>query len=42
MTLMDTLITQNKKDKRSVAQNSGISVKAFDPLGVKTKYYGYI
>jgi hypothetical protein len=42
MTLMDTLITQKKKDKRSVAQNNGIHIKAFDPLGVKTTYYGYL
>jgi hypothetical protein len=39
MILMDTLIT-HKKDKRSVAQNSGIRIEAFDPLGVKTTYYG--
>jgi hypothetical protein len=26
----------------SVAQNSGICIKVFDPLGVKTMYYGYI
>jgi hypothetical protein len=31
-----------KNDKRSVAQNSGIHIEAFDPLGVKTTYYGYI
>jgi hypothetical protein len=31
-----------KKDKRSVAQNSGIRIKAFDPLGVKNMYYGYL
>jgi hypothetical protein len=31
-----------EKDKRSVAQNSGIRIEAFDPLGVKTTYYGYI
>jgi hypothetical protein len=32
-----------EKDKRCVAQNSGgISIEAFDPLGVKTMYYGYI
>jgi hypothetical protein len=42
MTLMDILITQKKKDRRSVAQNSGIRIEAFDPLGVKTTYYGYI
>jgi hypothetical protein len=30
------------KDKRSVAQNSGIRIEAFDPLGVKTTYYRYI
>jgi hypothetical protein len=41
MTLMDTLITQ-KKDRRSVAQNSGICIEAFDPLRVKITYYGYI
>jgi hypothetical protein len=41
MTLMNTLITQ-EKDMRSVAQNSGIRIEAFDPLGVKTIYYGYI
>jgi hypothetical protein len=28
-----------EKDRRSVAQNSGM---AFNPLGVKTTYYGYI
>jgi hypothetical protein len=42
MTLMDTLITQKKKDKKNVAQNSGIRIEAFDPLGVKTTYYGYL
>jgi hypothetical protein len=42
MTLMDTLITHKKKDRRRVAQNSGIRIKAFDPLGVKITYYGYI
>jgi hypothetical protein len=31
-----------EKDKRSVAQNSGICIEAFDPLGVKTMYYWYI
>jgi hypothetical protein len=31
-----------EKDKRSVVQNSGIHIEAFDPLGVKTTYYGYI
>jgi hypothetical protein len=41
MTLMDTLITQKKK-MRSVAQKIGIRIEAFDPLGVKTMYYGYI
>jgi hypothetical protein len=39
---MDTLITQKKKDMRRVVQNSGIRIEAFDPLGVKTTYYGYI
>jgi predicted lipoprotein with Yx(FWY)xxD motif len=32
----------HKKDRRSVGQNSGICIEAFDPLGVKTTYYGYI
>jgi hypothetical protein len=31
-----------EKDRRSVAQNSGIRIEAFDPVGVKTMYYGYI
>jgi hypothetical protein len=31
-----------EKDKWSVAQNSGIHIEAFDPLGVKATYYGYI
>jgi hypothetical protein len=31
-----------EKYKRSVAQNSGIRIKAIDPLGVKIRYYGYI
>jgi hypothetical protein len=31
-----------EKDRRSVAQNSGIRIEAFDPLEVKTTYYGYI
>jgi hypothetical protein len=31
-----------KKDRRSVAKNSGIRIKAFDPLGVKITYYEYI
>jgi hypothetical protein len=31
-----------KKDRRSVAQNSGIRIEAFDPLGVKITYYRYI
>jgi hypothetical protein len=31
-----------EKDRRSVAQNSGIHIEAFDPLGVKTTYYEYI
>jgi hypothetical protein len=31
-----------KENNRSVVQNSGIRIKAFDPLGVKTMYYGYI
>jgi hypothetical protein len=38
---MDTLITQ-KKDRRSAAQNSGIRIEAFEPLGKKITYYGYI
>jgi hypothetical protein len=31
-----------EKDRRSVAQNSGIRIETFDPLGVKVMYYGYI
>jgi hypothetical protein len=31
-----------EKDRRSVAQNSGIHIEAFDLLGVKITYYGYI
>jgi hypothetical protein len=31
-----------EKGRMSVAQNSGIHIEAFDPLGVKTIYYGYI
>jgi hypothetical protein len=31
-----------EKDKMSVAQNSGIRIEAFDLLGVKTTYYGYL
>jgi hypothetical protein len=31
-----------EKDRRSVTQTSGIRIKTFDPLGVKTTYYGYI
>jgi hypothetical protein len=31
-----------EKNRRSVAQNSGIHIEVFDPLGVKSKYYGYI
>jgi hypothetical protein len=31
-----------EKDKKSVAQNSGIRIKAIDPEGLKTTYYGYI
>jgi hypothetical protein len=31
-----------EKDRMSVTQNSGIRIEAFDPLGVKTTYYGYI
>jgi hypothetical protein len=33
---------RKEKDRRSVAHNSGIRMEAFDPLGVKTMYYGYI
>jgi hypothetical protein len=32
----------HKKDKRSVVQNSGIRIEAFNSLGVKTTYYVYI
>jgi hypothetical protein len=42
MTLMGTFITLKKKDKKSVAQNSGIRIEAIDPQGLKTIYYGYI
>jgi hypothetical protein len=31
-----------EKDKKSVAQNSDIHIKAIDPHGLKTMYYGYI
>jgi hypothetical protein len=31
-----------EKDKKSVAQNSGIRIEAIDPQGLKTMYYGYI
>jgi hypothetical protein len=31
-----------EKDKKSVAQNSGIRIEAIDPQGLKTTYYGYI
>jgi hypothetical protein len=31
-----------QKDRRSVAQNSGIRIEDFDPRGVNTMYYGYI
>jgi hypothetical protein len=30
------------KRRRSVAQNSVIRIEVIDPLGVKTKYHGYI
>jgi hypothetical protein len=31
-----------EKDRSSVAQNSVICIEAFDPLGMKITYYGYI
>jgi hypothetical protein len=31
-----------EKDKKSVAQNSGIHIEAIDPQGLKTTYYEYI
>jgi hypothetical protein len=31
-----------EKDKKSVAQNSGIHIKAIDPQGLKIMYYEYI
>jgi hypothetical protein len=31
-----------EKDKKSVAQNSGIRIEAIDPQGLKTAYYGNI
>jgi hypothetical protein len=30
------------KNRMSVVQNSGIHIEAFDQLGVKITYYGYI
>jgi hypothetical protein len=30
------------KDKKGVAQNSGINIEAFDPHRLKATYYGYI
>jgi hypothetical protein len=41
LTLVDTYYTK-EKDKKSFAQNSGICIKAIDPQGLKTTYYGYI
>jgi hypothetical protein len=37
----DTYYTK-EKDKKSVAQNSGIRIEAIDPQGLKTTYYGCI
>jgi hypothetical protein len=31
-----------EKDKKSVAQNSGIRIETIDPQGLKITYYGYI
>jgi hypothetical protein len=31
-----------EKDKKSVAQTSGIHIRVIDPQGLKTMYYGYI
>jgi hypothetical protein len=31
-----------EKDKKSVAQNSGIRIEAIDPQGLKIMFYGYI
>jgi hypothetical protein len=31
-----------EKDKKSVAQNSGIHIETIDPQGLKTTYYEYI
>jgi hypothetical protein len=31
-----------EKDRKIIAQNSSIHIAAFDRLGVKTTYYGYI
>jgi hypothetical protein len=31
-----------EKNKKSIAQNSGIHIEAIDPQGLKTTYYGYI
>jgi hypothetical protein len=31
-----------EKDKKNIAQNSGIRIEAIDPQGLKTTYYEYI
>jgi hypothetical protein len=31
-----------EKDKKSLAQNSGICIEVVDPQGLKSMYYGYI
>jgi hypothetical protein len=31
-----------EKDKKCVAQNSGIRINAIDPQGLEITYYGYI
>jgi hypothetical protein len=31
-----------EKDRKGVAQNSGIHIETIDPLGVKIMYYWYI
>jgi hypothetical protein len=42
MTLMDTFITQKKKTGGVLPKIAAFVSEAFDPLGVKTTYYGYI
>jgi hypothetical protein len=41
VTFVYTYYTKEKY-RRIVTQNSGIRIKSFDSLGMKTTYYGYI